>query len=87
MERVQKRAKKMIKEPPLWGKIEGVWSLIPREEKVLGELITIFQFLKGSYKEDGGTLHKEPHGEDKEQKSQIEWDMGFTLGFFLPNLP
>lgn len=26
-------------------------------------LIIIFQYLKGSYKEDGSSLHKKPHGE------------------------
>lgn len=52
---------------------------MPREEKALEKLITIFQFLKGSCKEDGETLQKKPHGEDKEQKIQIEWDTGFTL--------
>lgn len=68
MESIQKRPKKMVKEPALWGKIKGVWSLIPGEEKAPGDLITIFQFLKGSYKEDGGSLHKEPHGEDKDHR-------------------
>ena len=41
------------------------------EKKAEGDLITVFQYLKGSYKEDRGSLHKEPHGEDKEQQVQV----------------
>lgn len=39
----------------------------------------MFQVLKGSYEEDGETLHKEPHEEDKKHKVQIAWDRGLIL--------
>ncbi|PKU35221.1 hypothetical protein llap_14474 [Limosa lapponica baueri] len=64
LERVQRRAQ----EPALWRKIEGVGSFLPTAEKAQGELIAVFQYLKGKYREDKLSLHKQPHGEDKGQQ-------------------
>ncbi|GAB0176360.1 hypothetical protein GRJ2_000101200 [Grus japonensis] len=64
LERVQSSAKKMIKwleNLPCGERLKelGLFSL----EKAQGDLITLFQHLKGSCKEDGGSLFKRSHME------------------------
>jgi len=43
------------------GKTEEVWSLLRAAEKSQGDLITVLQYLKGSYREDGGSLFTRSH--------------------------
>jgi len=49
-------------EPALRRKAEGAGSFLVGEEKAWREL-TAFQYLKGSYKEDGGFLFTRSHME------------------------
>lgn len=39
--------------------------------------MTVFEFLKGGLKEDGGSLHEEPHGEGKGQWVQVLEEVSF----------
>lgn len=42
---------------------EGFSFFLPGEEKAWGDLLTVFQYLKGSYKEDGGSCFTRSHME------------------------
>lgn len=42
--------------PALWGKIEGVRSFLSGEEIAYKEVITVFQYLKHSYRENRGSF-------------------------------
>lgn len=44
------------KELDLCRKTEEVESFLSGEEKVQGDLIAVFQYIKGGFKEDGGSL-------------------------------
>jgi len=47
-------------------------SLFSLEKRTLrGHLITVFQYFTASHREDGGCLHQEPHGEDKEPLGEV----------------
>lgn len=56
--KLKKKKKKKAKD-------SGLLTLVYR---MLGvDLITVFQYLKGGYKDNRGSLHKEPHGKYKGQ--------------------
>lgn len=38
-------------------------SLLPGEERARGDLVTVFQYSKGGYKEDGGSVFTRSHME------------------------
>lgn len=52
-----------IGKPALQGKTVGVKSFLLVEEEAQGDLITLFQYLKGGNKEDGGVLFTRYHTE------------------------
>ena len=64
LERVQRRAMKMIKglqNLPYEGRLKEVFS--PWRREGLGQPHHIFQYLKGGYKDDGGSLFTKSHME------------------------
>lgn len=52
-------------------RFQVVMSLLPGEENSQGSIITAFQYLKGTYKKNRGTHHKELYGEDKGQQVKV----------------
>lgn len=51
------------REPALWGKTEGVGLFSLEKRRLSWELITEFQYLKDSHKEDGGSFSMRIHME------------------------
>lgn len=58
--------------------MEGGGSFCHGKEKAWRDLIVVFQHLKGSYKDDGGSLLQEHHGEDSGQ-----WVQSYTGRVFV----
>jgi len=60
LERVQRRATKRIKG---LGRLRemGLFSLEKKKRRLRGDLITMFQYLKGGYKEDGDSVFTRSH--------------------------
>lgn len=53
-------------------KIQWLLCACHKKKKLRGDLLTVFQYLKGNNHEDRGfPLHKEPHGEDRGQQVQV----------------
>ncbi|GAB0182778.1 mitochondrial enolase superfamily member 1 [Grus japonensis] len=66
LDRVQRRATRMIKglgSLPYEGRLGELGSFSLEKRRVGGDLITMFQYLKGDYKEDGDSLFTRSHME------------------------
>ncbi|KAK4815650.1 hypothetical protein QYF61_005212, partial [Mycteria americana] len=76
LEVVQRRATQMIKGLQNLPYEERLKQL---QEKAPGDLITVFQYLKGSYKEDGGSLFTRSHMERQGETGTSCSGKGFIL--------
>lgn len=61
-------------EPVLRGITEGIWSVHSGEEKAQGDLIIVFLHIKGSYREDRGTLFTWRHVKMRGNRHKIYWE-------------